>query len=60
MLTWALFFLVCAFVAAILGFGGIAGAFATGAQVLFVLFLALLLLTLVARALHMPAARERH
>lgn len=41
MLSWALFFLVVAIVAAVLGFGGIAGTPAGIAQFLFVLFLVL-------------------
>ena len=49
MLGWSLTFLLVAFVAAIFGFGGIASASAGIAQILFVVFLALFVLTLVAR-----------
>jgi uncharacterized membrane protein YtjA (UPF0391 family) len=46
-LKWALIFLAIALVAAILGFGGIAGAAAGIAKILFFLGLALFLLFLV-------------
>jgi uncharacterized membrane protein YtjA (UPF0391 family) len=51
MLGWALAFFILAIIAAALGFGGVAGASAGIAQVLFFVFLALLVLTFVARAL---------
>ena len=51
MLGWALAFFILALIAAALGFGGVAGASAGIAQVLFFVFLALLVLTFVARAL---------
>lgn len=47
MLGWALTFLVVALIAAALGFGGIAGASAGIAQILFYIFLVLLLISLV-------------
>jgi uncharacterized membrane protein YtjA (UPF0391 family) len=47
MLGWALAFLVIALIAAALGFGGVAGASAGIAQILFYIFLALLLISLV-------------
>ncbi|KCZ93908.1 DUF1328 domain-containing protein [Hyphomonas johnsonii] len=50
MLGWALAFFIFAIVAAALGFGGLAGASAGIAQILFFVFLALLVLTFVARA----------
>ena len=50
MLSWALAFFVLAIVAAALGFGCIAGASAGIAQVLFFIFLALLVFTFIARA----------
>ncbi|SNS52483.1 DUF1328 domain-containing protein [Antarctobacter heliothermus] len=50
MLGWALTFLIVALIAAALGFGGIAGASAGIAQILFFVFLALFVLSLVARA----------
>ena len=47
MLSWALTFLVIALIAAVLGFGGVAGA-ATGiAKVLFFAFLVLFLVSLI-------------
>lgn len=47
MLGWALVFFIVAVIAAALGFGGIAGA-ATGiAQILFFIFLALLVVSIV-------------
>jgi len=51
MLSWALTFLVVALIAAALGFGGIAGASASIAKILFFVFIALFLLAMVARAL---------
>ena len=51
MLGWALTFFVLAIVAAALGFGGIAGASAGIAQILFFVFLALLVLSFVVRAM---------
>ena len=50
MLGWALAFFIFAIVAAALGFGGLAGASAGIAQILFFGFLALLVLTFVVRA----------
>jgi uncharacterized membrane protein YtjA (UPF0391 family) len=47
MLYWALMFLVIALVAAVLGFGTLAGASAWIAQVLFVLFLVLFIVSLL-------------
>ena len=47
MLSWALTFLVIALIAAVLGFGGVAGA-ATGiAKILFFAFLILFLVSLI-------------
>ena len=51
MLGWALTFFILAIVAAAFGFGGIAGASAGIAQLLFFVFIALLVVTFVARAL---------
>ena len=51
MLGWALTFFILAIVAAAFGFGGIAGASAGIAQILFFVFLALLIVTGIARAL---------
>lgn len=51
MLGWALTFFILAIIAALLGFGDIAGAAASIAQILFFVFLALLVVTFVARAL---------
>ena len=47
MLYWAFVFLVVAIVAAVLGFGGIAGTAMGIAKVLFFVFLALFLISLV-------------
>jgi uncharacterized membrane protein YtjA (UPF0391 family) len=47
MLYWALMFLVIALVAAVLGFGTLAGAAATIAKILFVLFLVLFVVSLL-------------
>ncbi|MGA9603394.1 MAG: DUF1328 domain-containing protein [Methyloceanibacter sp.] len=47
MLGWALTFLVIALIAAALGFGGIAGASASIAQLIFYVFLVLLSVSLV-------------
>ena len=49
MLGWSLMFLIIALIAGVLGFGGIAGAAAGIAKVLF--FIALLIISLVAQAL---------
>lgn len=51
MLSWALFFLVLAIVAGVLGFGGIAGAFSGMAQILFFAFLVLLIVMGLSRAM---------
>lgn len=50
MLGWAIAFFVLAIIAAAFGFGGIAGASAGIAQILFFIFLALLVITFIARA----------
>jgi len=50
MLGWALAFFILAIFAAALGFTGIAGASAGIAKILFFVFLALLVITFVARA----------
>ncbi|MFC7292676.1 DUF1328 domain-containing protein [Hirschia litorea] len=50
MLGWSVTFFVVALIAAALGFGGLAGTFAGVAQILFFVFIALLILTFVARA----------
>lgn len=49
MLGWALAFLVIALIAAALGFGGIAGTSAGIAQVLFFVFIALFVISLIMR-----------
>ena len=51
MLGWALTFLVVALIAAALGFGGIAGTSAGIAQVLFFVFIALFVVSMLVRAL---------
>ncbi len=50
MLGWAITFLVIALIAAILGFGVIAGTAAAVAKVLFVVFIVLFLISLVSGA----------
>ncbi len=47
MLYWALVFFVVAIIAAVFGFGGIASASAGIAQLLFFVFLALLVISLI-------------
>jgi uncharacterized membrane protein YtjA (UPF0391 family) len=49
MLQWALTFLIIALVAAVLGFGVLAGTAAQIAQILFFVFLVLLLVSVVMR-----------
>ena len=51
MLSWALIFFILAIVAALFGFGGLAGAFAGIAEILFFVFIALLVVSLLANAL---------
>ena len=48
MLSWALIFFVVAIIAAIFGFGGLAEGFANVAQFLFFLFLAVVVILVVA------------
>jgi uncharacterized membrane protein YtjA (UPF0391 family) len=47
MLRWALIFLVIAIIAAVLGFGGVAGAATDIAVVLFYIFLAIFVVSLL-------------
>jgi uncharacterized membrane protein YtjA (UPF0391 family) len=49
MLGWAITFLVIALIAAILGFGVVAGTAASVAKVLFVVFIVLVLVSLATR-----------
>ena len=56
MLYWALVFFVVALIAGALGFGGIASTSAGIAQVLFVIFLILLVASLV---MHLVGGRRR-
>jgi uncharacterized membrane protein YtjA (UPF0391 family) len=49
MLSWALTFLIIALIAAVLGFGGIAGSAAWIAQVLFGIFIILFLVSFLFR-----------
>lgn len=51
MLGWAITFLIVALIAAVFGFGGIAGASAGIAQILVVVFLVLFVGSLILRAL---------
>lgn len=55
MLRWALIFLVVAVILALLGFGGIAGAFAEIAKLLVWLFLILFVIGLVLHLVRGPA-----
>ncbi len=50
MLNWALTFFILAIVAAVLGFGGIAAGAASIGKILFVLFLVLFAVSLIAGA----------
>ena len=47
MLSWAITFLIIALIAALLGFGGVAGAASGIAQILFGVFLVLFVVSLV-------------
>jgi uncharacterized membrane protein YtjA (UPF0391 family) len=51
MLSWSLFFLIFALIAAVFGFGGIAVASASIAQVLFYIFLALFIISIIVKLL---------
>ena len=50
MLGWALAFLIIALISGVLGFGGIAGASVGIAKFLFVVFVALFIIAMIARA----------
>ena len=54
MLQWALVFLLCALVAAVFGFGGIAAAFAGIGKILFMVFLVLFIVSLVFGGIRRP------
>jgi uncharacterized membrane protein YtjA (UPF0391 family) len=56
MLSWALTFLIIALVALALGFGGVAGLSMDIAWILFVVFLVLFLVSLIAPRLRPPVA----
>lgn len=47
MLSWAIIFLIIALIAAILGFGGLAGTAVGIAKILFFVFLALFIVSLI-------------
>lgn len=51
MFSWILLFLILALIFAVLGFGGLAGTFAGIAEILFFVFLALLLISAISRAI---------
>lgn len=57
MLRWALGFLVAALIAALLGFGGIAGVAMDIAKILFFVFLVLFVVSLIAGAFRGPGSR---
>jgi uncharacterized membrane protein YtjA (UPF0391 family) len=50
MLYWAAVFLILALLAAVLGFGGLAGTLSWAAQLLFVVFVILMIVAGIARA----------
>ena len=54
MLGWALTFLVVALIAAALGFGGLAGTFTNIAVILFWVFLAIFLISLITGLVRRP------
>lgn len=56
MLSWALTFLVIALIAAAFGFGGIAGASAGFAKLLFFLFLVMFIVSLLFGGIRRPVA----
>mgnify|MGYP001034112507 CR=1 FL=1 len=56
MLYWALVFFIVALVAALFGFGGIAGGAMTIAQILFFVFLVLFILSLIVGLIRKPRA----
>lgn len=56
MLFWALAFFIIAIIAAAFGFGGIAAGAASIAQILFFVFLALFILSLLAHAFRRKGA----
>ncbi len=57
MLGWAVTFFIIAIIAAVFGFGGIAGAASGIAQFLFFVFVALLVISLIANALRGKSPR---
>src|SRR3546814_5265961 len=59
MFKWALIFAVIALIAAVLGFGGVAGAAAGVAKILFFVGLALVVLFLILGSAAASAARDR-
>ncbi|MBU2580353.1 MAG: DUF1328 domain-containing protein [Alphaproteobacteria bacterium] len=59
MLSWAIAFLIAALVAAFLGFGGVASAFAGIAQLLFYVFLVVFAAMLVMHLLQRGASSVR-
>jgi uncharacterized membrane protein YtjA (UPF0391 family) len=56
MLYWALLFLIVAIVAAVFGFGAIAGTAAWVAKVLFFVFLVLFIVSLIFGGINRPVA----
>lgn len=52
MLRWALFFLIIAMLAAIVGFGGVAASFAAHGRMVCVVFLTLFAISLLSTAVH--------
>jgi len=58
MLRWSVIFLIIALIAALFGFGGIAGAAISIAKVLFFVFLALFVITLIAGGLFVKKVKN--
>jgi len=56
MISWAITFLIIAIIAAVLGFGGIAGTSVEIAKILFFVFLALFVISLISGRRTPPAA----
>ena len=56
MISWAITFLIIAIIAAVLGFGGIAGTAMEISKILFFVFLALFVITLIAGRRTPPVA----
>lgn len=58
MLRWSVIFLIIALIAALLGFGGIAGAAISIAKVIFFIFLTLFVITLIVGGLFVKKVKN--